>query len=99
MSVATLTEMSQQTVEIKFEGERLGSYTDKNNTYAIAPMRTYTLFSVPGGLYVVHVEEGDESWLETNGQQGFSAGMVGTFFPNLAEACGVEQVLPHDKCR
>jgi hypothetical protein len=89
MSVATVTEMSRQTVEVKFEGEQVGSYTDKNTTY--------TLYSVPGDLYVVHVDEGDESWLETNGGQGLSEGMVSTFFPQLAGACGVERDLPHDK--
>jgi hypothetical protein len=91
MSVATLTEESKQTVEVQFEGEQVGSYTDKNTTY--------TLYSVPGDLYVVHVAEGDESWLETNGGQGLSKAMLGTFFPQLAEACGVERVLPHDKRR
>jgi hypothetical protein len=91
MSVATVTEKSQQTVEVKFEGEQVGSYTDKNTTY--------TLYSVPNDLYVVHVDEGEESWLETNGGQGLSEGMVGTFFPQLAQACGVERVFPHDKRR
>jgi hypothetical protein len=46
---------------------------------------------------VVHVDEDDESWLETNGGQGLSEAMLGTFFPQLAEACGVERVFPHDK--
>jgi hypothetical protein len=87
----TTTEMSNQTVEVKFEGEQVGSYTDKNTTY--------TLYSVAGDLYVVYVDEGDESWLETNGGQGLSEGMLVTFFPQLAEACGVERVLPHDKGR
>jgi hypothetical protein len=95
MSVATLTEVSHQTVEVKFEGEQVGSYTDKETTY--------TLYSLPGSapddLYVVYVDEGDESWLETNGGQGLSEGMIGTFFPQLAEACGFERVLPHDKSR
>jgi hypothetical protein len=85
------TEMSNQTVEVKFEGEQVGSYTDKNTSY--------TLYSVAGDLYVVYVDEGDESWLETNGGQGLSEGMLVTFFPQLAEACGVERVLPHDKGR
>jgi hypothetical protein len=98
MSVATLTtEVSQQTVEVKFEGEQVGSYTDNNTT------TTYTLYSLPNSapdeLYVVHVDEGDGSWLETNGGQGMSEGMLGTFFPQLAEACGVERVFPHDKRR
>jgi hypothetical protein len=89
MSVATPTEMSKQTVEVKFQGEQVGSYTDNNTTY--------TLYSVLGDLYVVHVDKGDESWLETNGGQGLSEAMLGTFFPQLAEACDVERVLPHDK--
>jgi hypothetical protein len=89
MSVATPTEMSKQSVEIKFEGEQVGSYADNTTTY--------TLYRAPGDLYVVHVDIGDESWLETNGGQGLSEAMLGTFFPQLAEACGVERVLPHDK--
>ena len=91
MSAATLTEVSQQNVEVRFEGERIGSYTDQNTTY--------TLYSVPDDLYVVHVDDGDESWLETNCGQGLSEEMLGTFFPQLAEACGVERVFPHDKRR
>jgi hypothetical protein len=91
MSVATPTEVSQQTVEVKFQGEQVGSYTDKDTSY--------TLYSVPDDLYVVYVDEGDESWLETHGGQGLSEGMLVTFFPQLAEACGVERVLPHDKGR
>jgi hypothetical protein len=88
----TTTEMSKQTVEVQFEGEQVGSYTDKDTTY--------TLYSVAGDLpYVVHVDEGDESWLETNGGQGLSEGMIVTFFPQLAQACGVESVFPHDKHR
>ena len=79
-------------MEVKFEGELVGSYTDKDTTC--------TLYSVAGDLpYVVHVDEGDESWLETNGGQGLSEGMIATFFPQLAQACGVERVLPHDKGR
>ena len=59
--------MGQQTVEVTFQGEQIGSHTDKKNT-------TYTLYSVapdsvPDDVYVVHVDEGDESWLETNGHQ------------------------------
>jgi hypothetical protein len=84
--------MEQQTVEITFQGEQVGSYTDKKNT-------TYTLYSVADDLYVVHVDEGDESWLETNGHQGLSEGMLGTFFPQLAEAFVGERVFPHNKAR
>jgi hypothetical protein len=84
--------MEQQTVEVTFQGEQVGSHTDKKNT-------TYTLYSVPDDLYVVHVDEGDESWLETNGHQGLSEGMLGTFFPQLAEAFVGERVFPHNKAR
>ena len=86
--------MEQQTVKVRFQGEQVGSHTDKKNT-------THTLYnvtpdSVPDDLYVVHVDEGDESWLETNGNQGMSEGMLGTFFPQLAEAFVGERVFPHN---
>jgi hypothetical protein len=80
-----------QTVEVKFRGEQVGSHTDKN--------ATYTLYRIPDDRYVVHVDEGDESWLETNGQQGLSEGMLGTFFPQVAEDFVGERVFPHDKRR
>jgi hypothetical protein len=79
--------MEQQTVEVQFQGEPVGSHTDKNTTYA--------LYSVGDDLYVVHVDEGDESWLETNGGQGLSEGMLGAFFPQVAEALVGERVYPH----
>ena len=79
--------MQQQTVEIKFQGEQVGSLADKSTTY--------TLYSVPDNLCVVHVDKGDESWLETNGGQGLSEGMLGTFFPQLAEAFIGDQAPPH----
>ena len=91
MSVTTPPEVSKQSVEVKFGGKEVGSYTDNNTTY--------TLYRAPGDLYVVHVDDGDESWLETNGGQGLSKAMLGTFFPRLADACGVERVFPHNKRR
>ena len=79
--------MEQQAVEVKFEGEQVGSRTDKDTTY--------TLYSVSEDLYMVHVEEGSESWLETNGGQGLSEEMLGTFFPQLATGFVGEPVFPH----
>jgi hypothetical protein len=79
--------MEQLSVEVHFEGEQVGSHTEKDTTY--------TLYSVGGNLYMVHVDAGDEKWLETNGGQGLSEGMIWTFFPQLAEACGIEQASPH----
>jgi hypothetical protein len=84
-----------QTVEVKFEGEQVGSHTDKNATYTLYRIAD----SMPDDRYVVHVDEGDESWLETNGQQGLSEGMLGTFFPQVAEDFVGERVFPHDKRR
>jgi hypothetical protein len=83
--------MEQQTVEIKFQGEQVGSHTDKSTTYTLYSVPD----SVPEDLYVVHVDKGDESWLETNRGQGLSEGMLGTFFPQLAEAFVGDQVSPH----
>jgi hypothetical protein len=82
--------MEQQAVEIKFQGEKVGSLTDKD--------ATYTLYSVADDLYVVNVDEGEESWLETNGGQGLSEAMLGTFFPQLAKDFVGEQVFPHKFC-
>ena len=85
--------MEQQTAEIKFQGERLGSHTDKDTTYTLYSVAPD---SVPDDVYIVHVDEGDESWLETNGHQGFSEGMLGVFFPQLAQAFVGEPVHPHN---
>jgi hypothetical protein len=87
--------MEQQTVQVKFQGEEIGSHSDKNTTYTLYSVPD----SVPDDLYVVHVDEGDESWLETYGGQGLREGMLGTFFPQLAEAFVGERVFPHNKRR
>jgi hypothetical protein len=83
--------MGQQTVEVKFQGEQVGSHTDKN--------ATYTLYSVPDDVYMVHVDKGDESWLESNGHQGLSEGMLGAFFPQLAQDFVGERIFPHNNRR
>jgi hypothetical protein len=83
----------QQTAEIKFQGEQLGSHTDKDTTYTLYSVAPD---SVPDDVYVVHVDEGDESWLETNCGQGFSEEMIRVFFPELAQAFVGEPVHPHN---
>jgi hypothetical protein len=87
--------MEHQTVQVKFQGEQIGSHSDTNTTYTLYGVPD----SVPDDLYVVHVDEGDESWLETNGGRGLSEGMLGTFFPELAETFVGERVFPHNKRR
>jgi hypothetical protein len=74
--------MEQQTVEIRFQGEIVGSHTDSS--------ATYTLYRVPEDMYIVYVDEGEEAWLETSGGKGLTGGMVRTFFPELAAAVGLE---------
>jgi hypothetical protein len=74
--------MEQQTVEVRFKGEEVSSHTDSS--------ATYTLYRVPGDMYVVYVDEGEEAWLETGGGKGFEGQQVGTFFPELAAATGLE---------
>ena len=44
--------MEQLSVEVQFEGEQVGSHTDKDTAY--------TLYNVGGDLYMVHVDAGDE---------------------------------------
>lgn len=74
--------MEQQTVEVRFQGEEVGSHTDSS--------ATYTLYRVPGNVYVVYVDKGEEAWLETSGGNGLNGGMVRTFFPELAAAVGLD---------
>ena len=74
--------MEQQIVEVKFQGEEVVSHTDSS--------ATYTLYRVPGDVYVVYVDEGEAAWLETGGGRGLEGQQVGTFFPELAVAGGLE---------
>ena len=74
--------MQQQTVEVRFQGEEIGNYSDSS--------ATYTLYRVPGDLYIVYVEKGEEAWLETSGGRGLTRGQVGTFFRALAESVGLD---------
>jgi hypothetical protein len=74
--------MEQQNVEIRFQGEEVGSHTDSS--------ATYTLYRVPGDVYVVYVDQGEEAWLETGGGRGLERQQVGTFFPELSVTAGLE---------
>ncbi len=51
---------------------------------------TYTLYLVPGNLYVVHVDKGEESWLESMGGKGFTDAQVKMFFSKPAAAAGLD---------
>jgi hypothetical protein len=74
--------MEQQKLEVRFQGEEVSSHTDSS--------ATYTLYRLPGDRYVVYVDKGEEAWLETASGKGLEAQQVGTFFPDLAAAAGLE---------
>ena len=63
-------------------GEVVGSHTDSS--------ATSTPYRVPGDMYVVYLDEGEEAWLESGGGKGLEKQQVGTFFPELAAAAGLE---------
>jgi hypothetical protein len=73
----------QQTVEVRFQGELVGSCVwDDAGT-------TYTLYRVPGDVYVVHVTRQEESSLATNEGQGFTREQIRRSFPHVAVATGM----------
>jgi hypothetical protein len=74
--------LEQQVVELRFQGEVVGTRSDDK--------ATYTLYRVPGDVYVVYVDKAEEAWLETGGTRGLEEKQVGTFFPELAAAAGLE---------
>ncbi len=75
--------MEQQTVEVRFQGELVGGCVwDEAGA-------TYTLYRVPGDVYVVHVTKQEESFLATNGGQGFTGEQIRMSFPHVAAATGV----------
>ena len=74
--------LEQQVVEVRFQGEVVGTHSDEG--------ATYTLYRVPGDVYVVHVDKGEEVWLETAGDRGLKEQQVGTFFPELAAAARLD---------
>ena len=74
--------MEQQLVEVRFQGEEVGTHADSS--------ATYTLYLVPGDVYVVYVDKGEEAWLETGGGRGLERQQVGTFFPELSATAGLE---------
>jgi hypothetical protein len=75
--------MEQQTVEVRFQGELVGSCVwDDAGT-------AYTLYRVPGDVYVVHVTRQEESFLATNEGQGFTGEQIRRSFPHVAVATGM----------
>jgi hypothetical protein len=49
--------MAIQSVEVRFEGEKLATHT--------GPTSTNTLYRTPEGLYRVHMDEGEIAFLES----------------------------------
>jgi hypothetical protein len=74
--------MTIQTVEERFEGAELATYTD--------PLAVYTLYRTPEDLYLVHTDEGETAWLESGADgEGLTEGQVRMLWPELAEAAAL----------
>ena len=68
-----------QTVEVKFSGEKLATFTDGSDTYS--------LYRTPEGLYRVYIDEGEgkQAWLESGRSgNGLTEAQVRTVFPELS---------------
>jgi hypothetical protein len=74
--------LEQQVVEVRFQGEVVCTHSDDG--------ATYTLYRVPGEVYIVHVDKGEDAWLETGGTRGLEGQQVATFFPELAAVAGLD---------
>ncbi len=67
-----------QTVEVRFTGEKLATYTDDSGIY--------TLYRTPEGLYRVHIDqgEGEQAWLESGRSgNGLTEAQLRRVFPEL----------------
>ncbi len=74
--------MAIQSVEVRFEGEELASYTDS--------VSVNTLYRTPEGLYRVHMDEGETAFLESGlDGEGLTEGQVRALWPELVEAAGL----------
>jgi hypothetical protein len=75
--------LEQPIVEVRFQGEMVSTRSDDG--------ATYTLYRVPGDVYMVYVDKGEEeTWLETGGTRGLEGQQVATFFPELAAVAGLD---------
>ncbi len=68
--------METHTVEVTFEGEKLATVAGK--------VSTNTLYRRPDGLYLIHIDEGAEAWLEDGHGDGLEEWQVRRLFPELA---------------
>ena len=70
-----------QTVEVRFTGEKLATYTDDSGVY--------TLYRTPEGLYRVHIDEDDGglAWLESGHYgTGLTEAQLRRVFPEFEAA-------------
>ncbi len=65
-------------VAVKFAGEKLATSTNE--------VSTNTLYRRPDGLYLIHIDEGDEAWLENGRGDGLEEWQVRRLFPELVGA-------------
>ena len=74
----------QHTVEVRFRGEKLATYTDDSGAY--------TIYRTPECLYRIHIDEdeGELAWLESGRiGNGLTAAQVRTLFPEFEPATNI----------
>ncbi len=64
-----------QTVTVRFAGELVGYHADE--------VASYALYRTPEGRYFVHIDEGEEAWLETGLGDGLEERQARRLFPEL----------------
>ncbi len=64
-----------QAVTVRFAGELVGDHADD--------VARYALYRTPEGRYLVHIDEGDEAWLETSLGDGLEEHKARWLFPEL----------------
>ncbi len=64
-----------QTVFVRFAGELVGYHADD--------VARYALYRTSEGRYFVHIDEGDEAWLETSLGDGLEEQKARWLFPEL----------------
>ncbi|MDP9457127.1 MAG: hypothetical protein M3Q60_15425 [Actinomycetota bacterium] len=64
-----------QTALVRFAGELVGFYVDDAARYAV--------YRTPEGRYLVHIDEGDEAWLEAGLGDGLEEHKARRLFPEL----------------
>ncbi len=67
--------VEMQTALVKFSGELVGYHADE--------VARYALYRTPEGRFKVHIDEGEEAWLEAGIGDGISERQARRLFPEF----------------